>query len=600
MRPNKIAVVGPGVVGMPIAAALASTPGNDGSPPPRVVVLQRPSGNSAWKVRAINEGRSPIGGVEPGLDRLVAECVTRGTLSASADPLECSDAQATLLCVRTDRVGLVPEHGPLLEALENLAVALRSRPPASRPLVVIESTLAPSAMQSIVRPLLERRGLEDGRDLLLAYSPSRVRQGSLLDDVARATRIVSGLHPESPLAAAALYRRVVTRGRILVTNSLTAEVVRTLENAWHDVRLAFGAEIARYCDRVDVDYLTLRDQVNDRLAWPDGVAREDGHAGAEALPAPSFGVGGQCLPRDGILLWWRALEAGHVSRNSIILAARAVNDATPAATVRLARLELGSVSGRRVTVLGAAASANADDTRNSPGLVLASLLRDSGADVMVHDPFVVPDDTNLARFELTDAFTNDVERALDGRTLVFLATAHDAYRGLLGRMREHSSGIEGVVDGCHLFQGSDFAGAAARYAGIGQGRRAPDGRLVRSVASMYRAIARGVANEVDALVRFLNARYAQDAFNRVDFEEVRRLAATSPRGCVIDRPGDLAPVEAYDGFVSGLAQLALDAHAARVPDPRRGPLEHVPPGLWFGNEDALVADDTPWPLTPRP
>ncbi len=76
--------------------------------------------------------------------------------------------------------------------------------------------------------------------------------------------------------------------------------------------------------------------------------------------------------------------------------------------------------------------------------------------------------------------------------------------------------------------------------------------------------------------------------------------ATSADATVLDRPGRLDPVEPYDGFVSGLAQLALDAEAARLPDPRRAPLEPVPPGLWFGNEDAVVADETPWPLTPRP
>jgi hypothetical protein len=116
---------------------------------------------------------------------------------------------------------------------------------------------------------------------------------------------------------------------------------------------------------------------------------------------------------------------------------------------------------------------------------------------------------------------------------------------------------------------------------------------------MYRAVVRGVANEVETLVGFLNARYAEDEFNSVDVNDVRRLAATCSTGCEIDRPGEVPAVEAHEGFVSGLAQLAVDAAAARAHDPRRGPRESVPPGIWFGNEDAAVASDTPWPLTPN-
>lgn len=598
MQPNKIAVVGPGIVGMPMAALLASSPGTDGSPPPRVVVVQRKSETSGWKVDAINAGRSPIGGIEPDLDRIVAECVAKGTLSATHDPEACRDADVILVCVQTDKIGLAPEYGPLMEALLGVATALRKRPVATRPLVIIESTLAPSTMESVIRPFFASHGLIDGTDVLLANSPNRVMPGRLVERVAQSDKLVAGLYPETPVVAAALYRRIVSRGRVMVTNSLTAEIVKTLENAYRDVRIAFSAEIARYCDRIDVDFFTLRDQVNDVLAWRDEASFDGGVVPTGALLVPTVGVGGHCLPKDGILLWWRALEAGHPSRNSLILAARAVNDASPAATVRLARMELGPTSGRRVAVLGAAYRFDSEDTRNSPSLVLANLLRDSGADVVVHDPHVLGRDANLERLGLASRFTRDLDTALAGASVVFLATAHRAYRDLLPLLRGGTTSIEGVIDACNMFQASDFGGRV-RYAGIGRGRQAPDGYLVRSVASMYRAVVRGVANEVESLVRFLNVRYAETLFQRVDFEEVRRLAATCSTGCDIDHAGRVEPVESHGGFVSGLAQLAVDASATHATGSPRAPAEPVPPGIWFGNEDAVVTDqDTPWPLTP--
>ena len=600
MHTKKIAVVGPGIVGMPMAALLASSQATDGSPPPHVVVVQRKSPTSSWKVDAINAGRSPIGGLEPGLDGIVAKSVAAGRLSATHNPYDaCRDADVILVCVQTDKTGLAPEYGPLMDALEGVALALRDRPPGTRPLIIIESTLAPSTMKSVIAPFFARHGLIDGRDVLLGNSPNRVMPGRLVERVAVSDKLVAGLHPETPVLIAALYRRIVSKGTLLATNSMTAEIVKTLENAYRDVRIAFSAEIARYCDRIDVDFFTLRERVNDMLAQRDAASWDGSAVPTGALLVPTVGVGGHCLPKDGILLWWRALETNQPSKNSLILAARAVNDASPASTVRLARMEMGALGGRRVAVLGAAYRFDSEDTRNSPSLVVANLLRDSGADVILHDPHVPARDVNLARYDLTSVFTHDLDQALDKASVVFLATAHVAYRHLVPRLRD-SSGIEGVIDACNLFHNADFDGSRVRYAGIGRGRRAPDGQLVRSVISMYRAVVRGVANELEQLVTFLNDRYADDVFNRVDFNEVRRFAATCSTGCDIDVTGNVEPIEAHEGYVSGLAQLAADAAALRVREPRGGVRTPTPPGLWFGNEDAVVGEhDTPWPLTPK-
>jgi hypothetical protein len=399
--------------------------------------------------------------------------------------------------------------------------------------------------------------------------------------------------------AAALYRRILGRGRPIVTNSLAAEIASGAESAFRDVRIAFSTEIARYCDTNDVDFRTLRDHVNDLLEWTDCVSWNPTAVPTGALLLPTVGVGGQALPRDGMLLWWRALEANQPSRNSLIMAARGVNDASPASVVRKARLELGPLDGKNVTVLGAAYRADSAGTRNSPSLVLATLLRDSGAVLKIHDPLVHMGDEHLSRLNLVEEFTTDLAEALDHATIVFAATGHRAYLTLTDRLRSDSSGIAGVVDACNLSHASEFAGSAVRYCGIGQGRRAPSPALVRAVAPMFRAVARGVSNELETLVRFLNARYADGTFVSVDAAEVRRLAATSWSQCQLDRPGDIRNVQDHEGFMSGLAQLAVDAspHGSRL---RLVTPEHVPPGIWFGNDQAVVSDrETPWSLTPK-
>ena len=121
---RKIVVVGPGIVGTPMAAMLAHARIRIGSEAPaRVVVIQRASATSGWKVAAINEGRSPIGGLEPELDRLVTETVEAGLLSASHDAAEVTDADVVLVCVQTDKRGSDPDYGPLFGALHSVAGA---------------------------------------------------------------------------------------------------------------------------------------------------------------------------------------------------------------------------------------------------------------------------------------------------------------------------------------------------------------------------------------------------------------------------------------------------------------------------------------------
>ncbi len=549
---RKIAVVGPGIVGMPMAALLAHARIREGSDTPaRVVVVQRNSPTSGWKVDAINAGRSVIGGVEPALDDIVRDAVAEGILSATSDPMDVADADMVLVSVQTDKKGLEPDYGPLFEALELLAQALTHKPAGNVPVIVFESTLAPSSMATVVRDLFARHGLVEGRDVLLGNSPNRVMPGRLVERVAASDKLVAGLHPLTPKLIARIYARIVTAGRLHETNSMTAEVVKTLENAYRDVRIAFAAEVARYCDDHDIDFYALRDAVNARLAQADAASGDATAVPSGGVLVPTTGVGGHCLPKDGILLWWRALEAGVDTSKSLILQARTINDESPGCLVTLAERAHGSLRGRTVALMGVAYRFDSEDTRNSPTLSLAKLLLAQGCRVRLHDPYVKPDDQNLRRFGLDAHFTSDAGQALEDAEVVFFCTGHAVYRdgrqALLARARR----AVGVVDGANLFRASDFAGGL-RYTGIGRGTTPPAPVLVEVVERAFRAMERGVANEVAALAEFLNARYASGDFNRVRFDEVRRLADTCPTGCAIAASG---PVEAVD--LSGVPGLAL-------------------------------------------
>ncbi len=562
---RRIAVIGPGIVGMPMAALLAEARVRIGQDEPaHVVVVQRNSPTSGWKVAAINEGRSPIGGLEPRLDQLVREAVADGRMSASHDPAALADADVILVCVQTDKTGLAPDYGPLMEALEGLTEALTARPADNVPLIVFESTLAPSSMSTVIRDFFSARGLEEGRDVLLGNSPNRVMPGRLVERVAQSDKIVAGLSPVTPQLIARLYGHIVTAGRLHETNSLTAELVKTLENAYRDVRIAYSAEVARYCDAEDVDFFALRDQINQALAQTDAATSDPQAVPAGGLLVPTIGVGGHCLPKDGILLWWRAIEAGFDTANSLILGSRAINDASPAATLALAETAHGSLAGCRVALLGVAYRFDSEDTRNSPTLSLVPLLQQRGASVIMHDPYVSSTDQNLERSGTTDLFTRDLDQAMAAADVVVFCVGHTAYGdGLEGILADRDR-LRTVVDACNLTSRRVVEAAGLTYTGIGRGTRAPTDELLEHVLTGFRAMERGVANELAALIEFLNQHYSQDHFGAVSWDQVQRLAGTCVTGCVLVAPGPIQAPEQPTAFTSELVSRALASPASAV------------------------------------
>lgn len=557
---KKIAVIGPGIVGMPMAALLADARLKEGSDTPaRVVVLQRNSKTSGWKVPAINEGKSVIGGVEPALDRIVQETVKEGILSASHEYEAASDADMILVCVQTDKKGFGPDYGPMFEALEGLALALKKKPAGNIPLVVFESTLAPSSMATLMKAHFAKHGLIEGKDILLGNSPNRVMPGRLVERVAAADKLVAGLHPLTPKLIQKIYSRIVTKGDLHQTNSMTAEVVKTLENAYRDVRIAFASEIVRYCDEQNIDFYAVRDAVNQRLSQSDAASHDATAVPSGGVLVPVVGVGGHCLPKDGILLWWRKIESGADTSKALILESRKINDDSPAQTTLLAERKFGSFDGKRIALLGAAYRFDSEDTRNSPTLYLSKLLLAKGCKISIHDPYVKGDDQNLERFGLPPYFTNDLKAAVADAEVLYFCTGHGVYKNGLKELLKLAPKAKIVVDGANLYRNADFAGGPVGYAGIGRGEKAPSAEFIGFVEESFRVMERGVANELQGLIEFLNARYAEGAFNQVSLDVVRKLAGTCVTGCAIAQTGAISKAPSYHGFTTHLASCAAAA-----------------------------------------
>jgi len=536
---RKIVVVGPGIVGMPMAALLAQARVTIGSTEPaHVVVVQRDSPSSGWKVRAINAGQSPIGGVEPDLDAIVRATHDAGLLSATHDVATVRDADVILISVQTDKDGIGPDYGPLFAAIDAVASELCHRDPEVTPLIVFESTLAPSSLATVVRERFLEAGIVEGRDIHLAHSPNRVMPGRLVERVAASDKLVSGLSPTATRLTAQLYGQVVTQGTLHQTNAVNAEMAKTLENAYRDVRIALAAELADYCDRANVDFFALRDAVNRHLQDGDSASDAPFAIPTGALLVPMVGVGGHCLPKDGVLLWWRAREAGRSSDQSLILASRVINDGGPARVMsRLDRLMAGR-AGRTVAILGAAYRGDAEDTRNAPGLSLAHLLRANGYEVRLHDPHVRADDPNLLHQGLAGIFSRSLADTLVGADAVVLAAPHAAYAEVVPAL-VREAGDRPLFDGVQLVARTERHWPGID--GIGCGAQPPSSSLIAEAAMAVQVVALGVSREVRWLAEELNARFGFSGYEAADPLEVLRLVRTCPTGANLPHPDATLP-----------------------------------------------------------
>lgn len=388
-REVTIGVIGLGYVGLPVACVFAEAGF-------RVVGVDL----KGDRVAKIGAGVCPIEGKEPGLADLLARVVGEGRLQATTHYADLAAADAVTINVETP---VDEEHRPdytaLMAACCSLGPVLREGA-----LVVVESTVAPGTIDRVVRPLLEEvTGRQEGAGFFLGVCPERVMPGKLLANLRTMSRVCGGSTPEVAETMAVLYRQVV-RADLDLTDCLTAELVKTVENAYRDVQIAFANEMALLCEDLGADVWRVRELVNK-------VPHRDMH-----LPGP--GVGGHCIPKDP---WLLIANARPGFPALLTRAARAVNDSMPqhvADLVVSALREAGrDIAGAKVAVLGYAYLENSDDTRNTPSEPLVEALRAAGAEVVIHDPYV-------------SEYAAPVGTVLQGADSLVLAVAHSEYHNL--------------------------------------------------------------------------------------------------------------------------------------------------------------------------
>ncbi len=354
----RLGIIGLGYVGLPLAVEIANCGmhvlGIDVSEP---------------KVIRINEGISYIPDVESALMTLH---VRAGLLSAATDFNRLGELDAILICVPTPLSKTKdPDLSMVLSAVDQIQRNLRPNQ-----LIVLESTTYPGTTEELILPRLEETGLKAGKDFFLAFSPERVDPGNAVYKTRNTPKVIGGVTPQCLEVACQLYHNFIEK-IVPVSSPRCAEMVKLLENTFRSVNIALVNEVALMCDRLGVDVWEVIDAAASK---PFGF-----------MPfQPGPGLGGHCIPIDPLYLSWKLKTLNYRAR--FIELASQINSDMPNYVVSKINNALNdfskSIRNSKILIIGVSYKKDIDDLRESPALDVIQLLRDRGAIIMYHDPFV--------------------------------------------------------------------------------------------------------------------------------------------------------------------------------------------------------------------
>lgn len=386
---EKLALVGLGYVGMPIAVEFAK----------HVKVIGFD----------INEKR--VNEYENGIDSTneIGEAIKDTTVEFTTDPAKLKEAKFIIIAVPTP---VNEDKTPDLRPVEVASCTVGQNLSAGS-IVVFESTVYPGVTEDICVPIIEKEsGLKCGIDWKIGYSPERINPGDRVYTLTSIRKVVSGMDDESAHEIKKVYDIVIKAGTFPVSSIKTAEAVKVIENSQRDINIAFMNEIAIICDKLHIDTAEVLDGMNTK--W-------------NALGFKPGLVGGHCIGVDPYYLTNISEKLGYHSQ--IILNGRQVNDSMGAFVADAAikeMIEAGMAPKKAdVVILGLTFKENCPDTRNSKVVDIINRLREYDIKPIVTDSWA---DTKVAKYEYGVELTpwEQVPKV----DCVIVAVGHNEYRSM--------------------------------------------------------------------------------------------------------------------------------------------------------------------------
>lgn len=418
---EKLALIGLGYVGMPIAVEFANH----------------------IKVIGFNHNEHRIQQYKAGIDpthEVGDEAISKTTVDFTSDETRLREAKFLIVAVPTP---INTDHTPDLEPVEN-ASRIVGRNLTKSSIVVYESTVYPGVTEDICIPILEKEsGLKCGVDFKIGYSPERINPDDKIHTLTTIRKIVSGMDELTCKVIKQVYDIVIAAGTYPVSNIRTAEAVKVVENSQRDINIAFMNELAIVFDKMGIDTNEVVDGMNTK--W-------------NALGFRPGLVGGHCIGVDLYYFTYEAEKLGYHSQ--IILNGRIVNDSMGVYVADKAvhkMIEAGQAPKKsNVVVLGLTFKENCPDCRNSKVADIIGRFNEYGIEPEVVDPWADPE---VAKHE----YGVDLVRLEDvhDADCVIVAVAHQEFKelgidGIKKLYREIEYGSRVIIDVKAIFDVNDL------------------------------------------------------------------------------------------------------------------------------------------------
>jgi UDP-N-acetyl-D-glucosamine dehydrogenase len=344
--------------------------------------------NTYWKIKSINEGVFPLVAGDPKISEFFENSKRKRNFLATYDPAAYKHADVVIVDINLDVQKQSHEKGGLKDFDVNLngfKTAIQSIGKNCRDdvLVLVETTVPPGTCEQVVKPIIEGELVKREltlKNYLLGHSYERVMPGpDYIDSIREFPRVYAGVNEPSADAVEEFLKTIIDISKCDLTrleHTNATEMAKVLENSYRSMNIAFAVEWSRFAEEAGVDLYAM---VNAIRARPT-------HAN---LMYPGIGVGGYCLTKDPLLASWaRKSFFGSSSNLEMSVNSVSLNDQMPIfAFERLVQV-FGDLKEKKVTFLGVSYRGDVGDTRFTPVETLVNMVREAGAKIKLHDPFV--------------------------------------------------------------------------------------------------------------------------------------------------------------------------------------------------------------------
>jgi len=400
----------------------------------------------ATKIELLSRGKVPF--YEPGLEELLQQEIASGRLTFSTDFQAIKEADVHFICVGTPQ-----SENSLAADMKYVDAALDAIAPICKPgsLVVGKSTVPVGTAARLRSKLLTINPKVD-----LAWNPEFLREGFAVEDTLHPNRLVVGVTTdEAENKLKAIYAKNLSENTPWVRADLpTSELVKVAANSFLATKISFINAMAEVCEAAGGDVTVLAKAIG-----------YDPRIGSRFLQA-GIGFGGGCLPKDIRAFMARAGELGADQALEFLREIDSINLRARQRVIELVRKDLSdNLTGKKITVLGAAFKPDSDDVRDSPALDIAVQIAAAGAQVTIHDPKAIA--PAKKRFPAL-GFAEDVEVALKGADLVLHLTEWKQYRELDPAKVKSLVASPIIIDGRNALDREAWIAAGWKFRALGR------------------------------------------------------------------------------------------------------------------------------------